>query len=76
MKTGPRNRQGVKDASDCWRTIKGRRYLAYMSFPSAEKINAMRRAGIRVRKFGDELFVLEDDKERAAEFEALTGRPV
>lgn len=61
-----RNRHGVKDASDCWRTIDGEHFIAWMSFPSQEYIAALRKAGVKCRRFGDELFIREADKDAAA----------
>lgn len=62
MRSMTRNRQGVKDSADCWRTINGEPYVAWLRCPSAERIQAYRDAGLRVRRFGEELFVHDDDK--------------
>lgn len=67
---GPRNRYGCNDAADCYRTIKGARYVAWMSVPSMDRIAAYRQAGIRCRRFGDELFVHEADVSAAADVDA------
>lgn len=61
-----RNRYGVKDASDCWRTINGEHFIAWMSFPSDDLIKAYRAAGIKCRRYGVELFIRESDKQRCA----------
>lgn len=66
-----RNQFGVKDASECYRIIKGHEYTAWMSYPSAEKIKAYRAAGIRCRRFGVELFVHVWDTEEAAKLDAM-----
>lgn len=63
--SGTRNRNGVKDAFDCFRTINGVKYVAWMSFPTKERIKSYRAAGIRCRRFGEELFVHPMDEENA-----------
>lgn len=72
---GPRNRDGVNDAADCYRTIGGDRYVAWMSFPSITRIAAYRAAGVRVRRFGEELFVREIDSMEAAQVDAKQDGP-
>lgn len=67
---GKRNRYGVNDASDCYRTIDGRLYVAWTSFPSPERIAAYRKAGLRCRRFGEELFIYENDQKSAEEIDA------
>lgn len=64
------NRYGVKDASDCRRTINGLLYLAHMSCPSAERIALYRKAGIRCRRQGDELYVAFLDQDQANDIDA------
>lgn len=63
---GLRNRYGVNDATDCYRTFCGERHLAWMSFPSAERIAAYRANGVRCKRIGEELFVHEDDLKLAS----------
>lgn len=67
--TGPRNSYGVKDASDCWRTVAGVRWGQWVSFPSPARIVAYRGAGLRVRRFGEELHIHPDDRARATELD-------
>lgn len=64
-----RNAHGVKDSADCWRTIGGYRYDAWMSCPSEDRIASYRKAGVRCRRFGEELFVhqLDTDMARAVD---------
>jgi hypothetical protein len=64
---GPRNSSGVNDASDCVRTVNGVKYGAWMSFPTEDRIKAYRAAGVRCRRFGEELFVHPMDEEVAAQ---------
>lgn len=68
--SGPRNRYGVNDANDCYRTIHGARFNAWVSCPTPERIAAYREAGARVRRFGEELFVHEADDDIAASVDA------
>lgn len=65
MSTNRRNRYGFKDAHDCYRTINGHKYIAWMSCPSAERIATYRASNVRCRRFGDELFVHVFDTEEA-----------
>ena len=62
---GPRNSSGVNDAIDCIRTVNGVKYIAWMSFPTEARIKAYRAAGVRCRRFGEELFVHPMDEEDA-----------
>jgi hypothetical protein len=61
-KTGRRNEHGVKDANDCWRTIGGVRWNHWMSCHSASVIRLYRDAGLRVRRFGEELYMHPEDE--------------
>ena len=67
---GTRNRFGCNDAFDCYRTFNGEKYPAWMSFPSSDRVEAYRRAGVRCRRQGDELFVHFRDLKLAAEVDA------
>lgn len=58
-------KDGYKLASDLYRTINGAPYIAWMSFPSVDRIAAYRARGIRCRRFGDELFIAESDQDAA-----------
>lgn len=64
---------GVKLASDCWRTINGHHYEAWISYPSEERIKAYRSNGVRCRRFGEELFVhtLDTDQAKEVDKEAI-----
>lgn len=64
---------GVAYSSDCYRTFDGERYEAWTSCATADVIAAYRRAGVRCRRLGEELFVHVDDKERAAQFDGGQG---
>ena len=70
---GTRNSAGVNDATDCYRTINGQRYIAWTSFPSADRIAAYRAAGGRCRRFGEELFVHLLDEDDAKTVDAKIG---
>jgi hypothetical protein len=65
-RTNRRNSHGVKASCDCYRTIKGHEYQAWTSCASDDRIAAYRKAGVRCRRFGDELFVHVFDTEEAA----------
>lgn len=67
---GTRNSHGVNDASDCFRTVNGIKYIAWMSFPSLERIKAYRDAGVRCRRFGEELFIHPEDESIAIEVDS------
>ncbi len=67
------NKYGVKDASDCYRTIKGFRYIAWMSFPSDRRIREYRSVGCRCVRRGDELFMCISDKDLAGKVDAKLG---
>ena len=62
-----RNQHGVKESINCYRTIGGYRYDAWLSAPSKDRIAAYREAGIRCRRFGEELFVHQLDTDMAAQ---------
>lgn len=68
-----RNRYGVKDAVDSYRTINGARYEAWLYFPSVARIKAYRAAGIRCRRQGEELFVHQMDVDEARKLDAVLG---
>jgi hypothetical protein len=70
MIVSTRNASGVKSASDCYRTIKGIEYRAWMSFPSKDRTAAYRDADVRCRRFGEELFVHILDEDMAAQIDA------
>jgi hypothetical protein len=70
---GPRNGAGVNDAANCYRTINGARYIAWLSFPTSERIEAYRAAGVRCRRFGEELFVHLLDEDDAKTVDAQVG---
>ena len=62
---GKRNRHGVNDSCQCYRTIGGCQYIAWISCPSDERIAAYRSAGVRCRRQGVELYVCVADEEDA-----------
>ena len=68
-----RNKDGVKDQIDCYRTINGELYIAWMSFPSDDLIKSYRSSGLRCRRFGNELYLHADDKDAASELERNGG---
>lgn len=61
-----RNKFGLKDQIDSYRTIAGERYVAWMSYPSDARIAAYRSASVRCRRFGVELYVHEHDQRLAS----------
>lgn len=58
-----------------YRTIKGHEYQAWLCFPSEDRIAAYREAGIRCRRFGDELYVHVADTEEVAAIDGRMARP-
>lgn len=62
---GKRNRYGVIDQTDSVRTVNGVTFMSWMSFPSAARVAAYRRAGVRCRRFGDELYINPADRDLA-----------
>lgn len=70
-----RNRFGVKDSIDCYRTIKGERYVAWLVNPTQDCVAAYRAAGIKCRRINGELFIRFVDQSRALdEIEATPER--
>ncbi len=67
------NQYGVKIASECYRTIKRFRYIAWMSFPSAYRIREYRSVGCRCVRRGDELFMHHMDVELARKVDLKLG---
>lgn len=70
---GPRNGSGFNDTTDCYRTIKGERYVGWVVCPTDARIGAYRGAGVLCRRIGDELFVRQADGEIAKEIDAKVG---
>lgn len=71
MLTGrSRNALGLNDSIDCYRTFDGARYVAWLSNPSADRIEGYRKEGIRCRRLNRELFVHYLDVGAAADFDA------
>lgn len=67
--SGPRNKYGVNDATNCYRTFNGQRFDHWMSCPSQEQIRSYRQAGIRCRRQGAELYVHTTDHNKAAQID-------
>lgn len=61
-----RNKFGMKDQIDSYRTIAGERFVAWMSYPSDARIAAYRSEAVRCRRFGVELYVHELDQRLAS----------
>lgn len=70
-RTNRRNAHGLKASCDCYRTINDHIYTAWLSCPGTDRIAAYRKAGIRCRRFGDELFVHSNDLARASDVDAI-----
>jgi hypothetical protein len=68
-KENRRRGDGVKLASDCYRTIKGQEFQAWMSFPSKDRVDNYRKSGVRCIVRGDELFVHIMDVDQARDFD-------
>lgn len=69
-KTNRRNEHGVKASIDMYRTIGGAHFIAWTSFPSAERIAAYRAAGVRCARRGVELFIHHADEDEAKAVDA------
>ena len=65
-----RNEHGLKDSIDCYRTIDGVRYYAWLSNPSSSRVTAYRAVGVRCVRRGVELFVHNLDTDTAAEVDS------
>ena len=65
--TNKRNQHGVKDQSDCYRTINGQHYECWFDGRTDEFLNKQKKEliekGYRVLKIKDSLFVSEIKKE-------------
>lgn len=66
VKRETRNRHGVKESCDQYRTIKGAHHVAWSVNPSAERIAAYKAAGVRCALRGDDLYVHHMDTDDAA----------
>lgn len=64
-RTNRRNRHGVKDSCDMYRTINGAEYGCWSIYPTPECIAAYRKAGVRVARRGEHLFVHHMDEAEA-----------
>jgi len=60
------NQHGVKSSCDQWRTVNGRHFSHWTSDGVEEAAVALRKAGVRCRRFGGELYVDQDDLAKAA----------
>lgn len=74
---GPRNQYGVNDMADCYRTVKGVRYIWHPAKP--ERIAAYRKAGVRCRLFRidgyPEIFLHPEDDQLASEVDCAGEQP-
>lgn len=68
-----KNLSGVKDSIDCYRTIAGKRYISWGSCVPGERIAAYRKVGIKCRRLGEELFVIESDKVKVVALDMEIG---
>lgn len=65
VKTDGRNGQGVKWSADCYRTVNGQHFVHWMAFIPEGMVDAYRAAGIRCRRFKDDLFIHPEDTRAA-----------
>lgn len=70
---GSRNGFGVNDTTDCYRTIRGEKFIGWGSGMSAARITAYRAAGVRCRRYGDDLYVCEADRSKAIGVDGQVG---
>lgn len=63
------NQNGVKNSSDMWRTVAGVLWPHFAIEEAPDHAPYLRKAGIRVRRFADEIFVHPDDVQRAMEID-------
>lgn len=61
------NHYGVKNSSDMWRTINGVLWPHFAIEEAPDHASYLRKAGVRVRRFGEEIFVHPDDIPAACE---------
>lgn len=70
------NHWGVKNSADMWRTIGGVVWPHFAIVEDADPAPALRQAGLRARRFGEEVFVHPDDIARAvAVYDAWRSLP-
>ena len=70
---GPRNGFGANDTTDCYRTVGGERFIGWGGGMSVLRIAAYRAAGVRCRRFGDDLYVRETDAAIAMDVDGQLG---
>jgi hypothetical protein len=70
---GTRNGFGVNETTDCYRTVKGEKYVGWGAGISAARIVAYRAAGVRCRRIADELYVRETDSPIAQTVDGQVG---
>ena len=69
------NAFGVKWQCDCYRTIRGERYIAWMSYPPEKLIHTYRLAGVKCRRFKDEIYIREKDTDIATAIDNKETQP-
>ncbi|KAF6596662.1 hypothetical protein G9G39_06250 [Cronobacter sp. EKM101R] len=65
VKSLRRNQHGVKSSCDTWRTFNGQLYEHFTSCDAELVSEKLRSAGIRCRRVGCELYVHQNDIEKA-----------
>jgi hypothetical protein len=70
---GSRNSFGVNDATDCYRTVGGGLFVDWGGGTSAARMKAYRAAGVRCRRFGDDLYVRKADATNAIAVDEQLG---
>lgn len=70
---GMRNGSGSNDTTDCYRTVEGVKYVGWGARITVARLKAYRAAGVRCRRFADELYVCEDDSGKTIELDHQLG---
>jgi hypothetical protein len=68
--TNRRNQNGVKASCDLYRHFNGELFVAWLIYPTAERIAAYRAAGVRCRRLKQDLFIHDDDRNLARDIDA------
>ena len=62
------NATGVKDSAGMWRTVDGVAWPHWSTVQYEGQDRDLRRAGVRARRCGDEIFIHPDDDDKARPF--------
>lgn len=60
---------GIKLSSDRYRHFNGELFIAWLIYPSTERVSTYRAAGVRCRRIKEDLYINEDDKDLALQID-------